>query len=818
MTRDWEKDSMGDALPVPAEPRRAVAPIQAEAPAPVEETASLQRMHRLLRGRYLWTMLLAIGLGTAAGVAGYMLWKPKYETIAQVRVSPILPKIIFDTGQSDPLPMYDGYIASQMAMMESRRVIDRAMRKPQWRELKPDLSDHALKEFRESTALERERNSQIITIRFRDHSPEAAQAGAKSIVESYMEIFGEEDIKRRELQLNVLEQRRTALINQTKVLRDRIMEIAEAYGTDSLDATFEFKQEELQKIETALREVQMELVDIVNAVEQAPSTPEIKPYSLQEMAVNDRMIEKYVAEKERLELEIKELLYYRTEEHPKVKLARAQLANVQSQMDAYGAEYNKNVLANRLDADPLEAKIKRFDVLKSKAAQVKELAEATRQETMEVGRHGLTIKQLQQDVEASEKKLEETASRIDHLNVESSVSGRITVLSDGDRPGLPANMSQRIQLAALGGAGGSAAGVAIMLLVGMANRRYRYADETREGCPNVQVLGVLPELGGKTTSVEQAITAATGMHQIRARLQMGGMGQNQRVFAVTSATASEGKTSVACALGLSVAASGSKTIVVDFDLYGQGLSDCVGVRMQLGDLLMREGKIDDKQLQKALQRASRRKARLGDTLVELGYVSREEVESAVQKQAELNCGLADVLNGGQLDRCVINDLPDELSILPVGNTDGHDVSTLSPATIQRFIERLKQQYDVIIFDCGPSPASLDASLIVPHADGVLFVVSQGTRQDAVQRAFEHLGSIDAKMAGVIFNRATWRDLEWYGSQSRMSMGRGRINEMTGIPSGESASVEPLGPLAQATATYRRRRNNGASPLVWVDKA
>jgi len=811
MTRELEVIHH-DSLPVPDNGRRrAIGPAQDDgALAPAQEANSLAKVHRLLRGRYLLTFMLAAALGIGAALVGYFLWKPKYQAIAQVRVAPILPRILYKSEQNDVMPMYDGYISSQMAMMESQRVIDRAMRKPLWRDLDRGLGDQETDEFRKSTGLQRERNSQIISIRFVDATPDAAQAGAKSIVEAYMEIFGEEDIKRRELQLNVLEQRRTALINQTVSVRDRIMEIANAYGSDSLNEAYLSKMEELYKIESALKEVQLQLADTVATVEKGDVSKPVRHLSPQELAINDRMMEKLVNEREAVELEIKELLYYRTEDHPMVKRARSRLTNIAERITAYGSEYNRDVIEARADSDPIDSAIRQFELLASKSEQIRQLAEATRREALEVGRKDLEISRLQTDMVASEKRLEETDSRIEQLNVESSVSGRISVLSPGDRPGLPSNTSQRIQLTALGGATGSALGVGVMLLLGMANRRYRYADETRDGMPNVHVLGVIPELAAQSAG-DQAKIAAMSIHQIRARLQMDGLGAHRRVYAITSAGASEGKTSVAAALGLSLAASGTRTLIVDFDLQGQGLSDCVGIRMQLGDLLVREGKLDAAKLAVALRRSARRRERLGDVLVELGYAKREEVEAAATKQSELNRGLADVLAGDDMARCVVTDLPDSLSILPVGNTDGNDVSTLSPSTIKVFIERLKKDYDVILFDCGPSPASLDASLIVPHADGVLFVVSQGSRQDGVQRAFTHLESLNARLSGVIFNRATWRDIERYGSQSRVSQNRHRSTDLCQTVANESAAAEPLGrwrwrrrPIGAAASPPARR--------------
>lgn len=769
-----------------------------------EEPRPLARIHSLLRGRYLLTMILALLLGGGAGVATYLMWKPRYQSVAQVRVAPIVPRILFRSEQNDVMPMYEGYIGSQMAMMGSERVLDRAMRKPQWKQWNRGMSDEAMREFQESAVIQRDRGAEVINIRFTDRTPDAAQAGAKSVLDAYMEIFGEEDIKRHELQLSVLENRRSILSGETKAFRERIFQIASKYGTDSLDGQYTFQMTEMQKIETALRQMQADSADQMVKVDHVTAAEEPKPAGAHVIAMRDRTMERFLGEKQSLELEVKELLFYRTDEHPLVIRARSRLANVQERIEAYQKDFNASTGLPAV-ADPVEDAMVRFQLLQARASRYRELFTSAQEETFELGRQNLEINRLREEVADSQTRLAETTARIEQLNVESIVSGRITIISPGDRSGLPVNVNQRVQLSALAAAGGVSAAFALMMLVGAANRRYRSVDQTRLGCSRTTVLGVVPEISTRLVNEESGRNAALSVHQIRSRLQLNGLGKRHPVLAITSATASEGKTSLTVALGVSLAASGNKTLLVDFDLLGQGLSALAVDRPLLGDLLMRDSSLMPKHLSKALRAATSKKTRLGDSLVDLGFVSRDVVEAAALKQTKMNRGLADVLAGHPLEECVIAHMPESLSILPVGNTDGHDLTALSPAKIATFLEKLKGDYDVILLDCGPVPASLDASLIIPHADAVLFVVSQGTREDAVERAFVHLDEIRASTAGIVFNRATWRDIQSYGSSTRPRQGRGRTSNAVVVPDSGADYAKAYGALAFATAIHQRRR-------------
>ena len=85
------------------------------------------------------------------------------------------------------------------------------------------------------------------------------------------------------------------------------------------------------------------------------------------------------------------------------------------------------------------------------------------------------------------------------------------------------------------------------------------------------LLGILPNLPDRLTDPAQAATAAHCVHQIRTMLQINA-GEDSNVFAVTSASPGDGKTSLTLALGLSFAASGSRTLLIDCDLVGAGLT------------------------------------------------------------------------------------------------------------------------------------------------------------------------------------------------------------------------------------------------------
>jgi len=100
----------------------------------------------------------------------------------------------------------------------------------------------------------------------------------------------------------------------------------------------------------------------------------------------------------------------------------------------------------------------------------------------------------------------------------------------------------------------------------------------------VPLLGILPNLPDLLTDPRQAAVAAHCVHQIRTLLQIRVQAEDNQVFAVTSASPGDGKTSLTLALGLSFAASGCNTLLIDCDLVGGALTRRLKVNSEDGVL------------------------------------------------------------------------------------------------------------------------------------------------------------------------------------------------------------------------------------------
>lgn len=94
-----------------------------------------------------------------------------------------------------------------------------------------------------------------------------------------------------------------------------------------------------------------------------------------------------------------------------------------------------------------------------------------------------------------------------------------------------------------------------------------------------------------------------------------------------------------------------------------------------------------------------------------------------------------------------------LSVISSGPVPPNPAELLNSRHINTLIERLEDEYDIIIFDVPPINTVTDAQLLANKADGVILVVPQGiAEKGSVTHAVEQLNKVHAKVLGTVMNR------------------------------------------------------------------
>ncbi|MBI1367278.1 MAG: AAA family ATPase [Planctomycetes bacterium] len=845
---------------------------------PERQSAPMRRVHSIMRGRYKWAALLGVLFAVAGGLLGWRLTVPIYRCYGTIRVQPILPKVLYSTDQSNLLPMFDAYVGAQVVMIQSSRVIAKAMERPTWKQVNWKPDGDPMETFSENLQVDHPHGSEVIFVNFYDPDPKAAQKAVEAIVDSYAEIYGESDQSVTNRTLETLEQRKTGLRNDLASQQRLEQSITNEFGSKDLDQIHQLKLVEVSRLEQQVKDLQIQIrlaesyieaqknarkgVDgaagkpdasapgaapapdaapapapaadapaVAEAPKPAPADapapdatasaanpagpPQLSP---EEIGLRDVNMRELLNERDGVDRQLKQMSLTLGENHRQVVQVRTLLDAINRKIVEYAAKVNEQIALSPEGAGPGVAALPQ---LHERLDALQELYNKTKAEAVDLGQKNLRLAALKAEEETIRERFDETEHRIEQLRVEQAVSGRVSVINKGDVPQRPFR-DRRQGLAAVGALMGGAFGFGIVLLIGSMDRRLRSLDDAADTLGRLTMLGILPRLPDDLAEPEHAAVAAHCVHQVRTLLQIGSDSQGRRVFAITSPGAQDGKTSLALALGVSFAAAGSKTLIVDCDLIGGGLTlrvDAI-IRRKIGQVLQREQLVTEQQIDEALQIAQESNRRLGETLIELGYLQQEDLEQALSLQEHTPVGLLDALEGEPLEHCVADTGINNMAILPVGAAEAYDVCKVSPTSVRRLLEEARAQYDVIVIDTGPVPGSLEASHICAEADGVVMVVARGEQRDLAEKSVNHLYSIGARVLGLVFNRAEGTDVQVLSASLSDALSEVQVPDEDGGPGRRlptrlnltptnSEEAARFDPVARAVASSANSTRNGS---------
>jgi capsular exopolysaccharide synthesis family protein len=206
---------------------------------------------------------------------------------------------------------------------------------------------------------------------------------------------------------------------------------------------------------------------------------------------------------------------------------------------------------------------------------------------------------------------------------------------------------------------------------------------------------------------KSAISAA--YHTFRTSLLFSTPGSPPKTILVTSSSPNEGKTTVSCNLGILLAQSGSKTLIIDADLRRPACHKAFNVQSSPGitDYLTGHATLDD-----------------------------------VIKPTEIK----------------------GLSVLPSGPISPNPPELLDSVQFARAIEELKELYDFIIFDSAPIMVFADSLNMTSKVDGTVMVVkSAKTTKDDLKNSLGLIRGIGAPMLGMVINAIDIKKSDYYYS-------------------------------------------------------
>lgn len=195
---------------------------------------------------------------------------------------------------------------------------------------------------------------------------------------------------------------------------------------------------------------------------------------------------------------------------------------------------------------------------------------------------------------------------------------------------------------------------------------------------------------------------------IRTNLIYALAGADKKVIAISSPTPSDGKSTTASNLAVTIAQTGNSVLLIDADLRKPTVHKLFRVT-------------NDNGLSKILSKQS-------------------DVHDAIRREVKPN-----------------------LSLITSGPIPPNPSELLSTPTYEEIIDTLSNQYDYIIIDTPPVNVVSDCQLVVRAVSGVVFVVRYRISQyKDLELAAENIRNVDGNILGVVINDIRERKTPFFG--------------------------------------------------------
>lgn len=681
-------------------------------------------------GRYKWGVLgLAVLFATIAALVAFAI-EPIYRGSVSLLVEAQNQRVatLQDVYASE-LPEIE-FLGSQIAVLQSRELARRVVEKlglhdhPEFQPRKnlldtadlrrflPFLPDKTgleeppdeeerrnavIDEFMDRVTIEPYGRTRVIKVHFDAHDPALAAQVANKLADTYLE--------------SGLQARLDATTKATAWLTEKLGEIQDNLQQAEADlqnfrekeqlvnvgGTRSLTEDEVLDYSRRLREAQRKRVDLQNTyqkIEQAGGDPrrlrDISNLLLD--SVVQRANESYLSAREAL----KQFEERYGPKHP-------QMASARTRLETAEAALNEQL---RIAARGIRAE---YEIAQETERGLKRELEAARGQIQRLDRKDYELSVLQRNVQTYRELYDSFLTRFKETDVAGSyqdITARI--IDPAVEPRLPESPKKK-RIVLLAAIGGLIVGILLAILHHLLSEGIASAEEM-ESVSQLPVLGVLPLVTGmggfRANAVKYVLGKkhtpySEGIRSVCAALRLTGTVDTKRLL-VASSCPSEGKSSVASSIALSLGAS-ERVVLVEGDLRRPSLARLFGVG------------------------ADRR-------------------------------GLAQVLSGEcTLEDALYHHEAGSIWILFAGKVPRNPTELLGTPETRAVLSELVRRFDRVVLDSPPVQAAADAMILGRECDSALFVVkSDATSRRSIRNSLKQLRFASVPVAGAVINQVDVR--------------------------------------------------------------
>ena len=561
-------------------------------------------------------------------------------------------------------------------------------------------------EFLDKLKVEPIRNSRLVRIHFDSHYPDLATQISNILAAMYVK-------QNLETRFTATEQAKEWLTGQLGDLKGKVEksdEALQAFGSKhdiiSLEEKENIVMRRLSELNEALAKAETERMSKEALYQQTTSqNSDSLPAILENKLVQE-------LKQTSIQLEAQYMKHSETlfkPDWPEMKRLKEQMETVQNRLNS---EIKKIVAGLKNE----------YDSSLRKEVLLRNAFEEQKAKAMEMQQNAIQYNILKREADTNKELYRGLLQRMKEAGVSAGITAsNIQVVDQAEMPTKPFKPNKELNLLL-------ASVVGLFLGVGLAFFLEHLDDtvktpEDLEGLIQLPSFGIVPEaaherrklLDSNNSCPVELITSghpksmlSEAYRSIRTSILLSTSGRPPRTIAISSPNPGEGKTTTVINTAIALSQTGVQVVVIDGDMRKPRLHKIFG--------------------------------------------------------KENGVGLSNFLSGNaELDSVIKNSEIPNLYYIPSGPIPPNPSELLGSALFKDMIECLGSRFNHLVIDCPPLLAFSDSVIISTNVDGVIMVVIDGkTPRETLQRSKEVLQQVDARILGVVINRAKIRGGE-YGS-------------------------------------------------------
>jgi len=587
---------------------------------------------------------------------------------------------------------------------------------------------------RNLTASRPQRDADILELTFSSSSPKEAAHVLNEAMEVYVDQSTMQNREAAEKTAEFLEQERERIKNQLDQSENELKEFMDRTGIVQVDEQASGLVTQQSTVETELQQVELNLETIERALEQHKAQMDrIRPGLSEQFSEalgprirnSQEQLAQYEGERTMI-LTRNPGVRDREQTPPRLKYLDEQIERlkneIQNMSDQLFTEDNEYLGMDSEERAQMVATTQaRITELRIEKNQLESRAEVLRQRSNEVDQEFqnlpegmMQLAQLQRNVRINEEMFVNVSSQYADMSVlKQSQFGFGRILDTGLIPNSPVSPNKKILLLVGIMLGGVLSAGFIAMREFMDNSISSVDELNMTSLPMLSAIPVLEKASRKNNKTfknssgeipnelvllrDRTHVASESIRRLKNNIIYQHGDVPPKTIAVTSPEKGDGKSTVISNLGLAFAEEGFKTLVVDTDFRRPKIHNYYGLNNELGIIDYLEGKLPIQKI-------------LNDT--DLGY----------------------------------------LKVITAGSKTDRPESVVSSKEFKKFLEKMEEVFDVILFDTPPYGIISDSTTLLKQASITLLVTKyRKTNRGVFLKTVEELERIKANVSGIVLN-------------------------------------------------------------------